>query len=783
MKLPLSWIQDYVDIEGITPHEYADALTMTGSMVEGIEQQGENIQNVVTGMITKIDPHPDADKLVVCQVNIGNESVQIVTGANNMKEGDCVPVALDGAVLPVGKIKKGKLRGVESYGMMCSEEELGIPTPEPVKGLMILPPDTEIGMDIRDFLGLNEVIAEFEITSNRPDCFSAIGLARETAVSFGKPFSVKAPVVTESGGAIGDYVSVEVMDSRLCPRYACRVVKNVKIEPSPLWLQKRLELSGIRAINNIVDITNYVLLEYGQPMHAFDRRTVGGSKIIVRRANDGEAMTTLDGTERVLNSGNLVIADANRTIGVAGVMGGENSEIQDDTTEIIFESANFNGMSIRNTAKQLGLRTEASARFEKGLDVYNIMPALDRACELVTLLGAGEVVSGMIDIFPAPPTARTVPFNPDGVNKLLGTDIDREFMIKTLTALEFKVDGDTVTVPSFRNDAEGEADIAEEIARIYGYNNIPSTLLKGEATMGGKSKKQLAEDLVRDTLVSLGLYEIITYSFVSPKIYDKLNIPKADCIEISNPLGEEQSIMRTTGAASVLEALAVNYNQRSDEAFLFELATTYHKGGEDGLADERQEIVLAMYGDIDYYGVKGVTEQLFEAFGITYYDIAPETDNPIFHPGQAALIKLKNKPAATVGRVHPSVQKNFEIGKDVYAAIIDFDLLLECQRADKTYKQLPKYPSTARDIAMVVSDGITVRQIEDIFRKVKSNILESFKLFDVYKGKQVEEGCKSVAYSLTFRAADRTLTDDEVNVVMSNILTELEKKLNAKLRL
>jgi phenylalanyl-tRNA synthetase beta chain len=783
MKLPLSWIQDYVDIEGITPREYQGALTMSGTMVEGILQQGENIQNVVTGKILKIEAHPDADKLVVCQVDVGDETVQIVTGAKNMKEGDFVPVAKDGAILPVGKIKKGKLRGVESCGMMCSEEELGLAEEGTCDGLMILPKDTPIGMDIRDYLGLNEKIAEFEITSNRPDCLSVIGLARETAVTLGKPFNFKKPAVTQSGGDVNDYISVEVLDSELCPRYCCRAVRNVKIGPSPAWLQKRLELSGIRAINNIVDITNYVMLEYGQPMHAFDRRDISSSKIVVRRAKDGEVLTTLDGIDRKLSNKDLVIADGEKAIGLAGVMGGENSEIKEDTTDVIFESANFNGVSIRNTSKKLGIRTESSSRFEKGLDPNNAMAALDRACELVALLNAGEIVSGVIDVCAQMKPNREIPFNPDNINRILGISIDRDFMVETLTALEFKVEGDRVVVPSFRGDVEGEADLAEEVARMYGYNNIPSTLLKGETTMGGKNKKQMAEDLVKDTLVSLGLYEIMTYSFVSPKIYEKLNIPKPDYIEISNPLGEEHSIMRTTAVASALEALATNYNQRNDEAFLFELATTYHKGGEDALAIEKQEVVIAMYGDVDFYGIKGVVEQLLEAFGITYYDIVPETENPIFHPGQTAVMKLKNKPAVTVGRVHPLVQKNFGIVPDAYVAVLDFDILLECQRTDKKYKQLPKYPAITRDIAMVVSDEINVRQIEDVFRKTRSNILESYELFDVYKGKQVGEGLKSVAYSLSFRAADKTLTDDEVNTVMENIISELEKKLNAKLRL
>ncbi|OQB13242.1 MAG: Phenylalanine--tRNA ligase beta subunit [Firmicutes bacterium ADurb.Bin193] len=783
MRVPLSWINDYVDIEDISPRDYAAALTMSGSMVERIECRGDNIINVVTGRILKIKRHPDADKLVVCEVDVGGETVQIVTGATNMKEGDCVAVAKDGATLPDKKIKKGMLRGVESFGMMCSEDELGL-TKERAEGIMILPPDTPLGVDIRDYLELNENIAEFEITSNRPDCLSVIGLARETAVTFGRGFSVKTPKVTESGGDIKDFISVEVLDPDLCPRYCCRVVKNVRIAPSPAWMKKRLEDSGVRSINNIVDITNYVMLEYGQPMHAFDLKTLEGGKIIVRRAAEGERMTTLDGEKRELDTDTLVIADGRRPVALAGIMGGENSEIQDTTATILFESANFNGISVRASAKKAGLRTESSARFEKGLDINLAPAALDRACELVCELGAGEIVSGVIDVCAPIPQKKEIAFDPDYINKFLGTDIDREFMENALTALEFEVREKSVVVPSFRADIEGGADLAEEIARLYGYNKIPSTLYIGAATLGGKSEKQRAEDLIRDTLTSLGFYEIITYSFVSPKIYDKLNLPKDDYIEIANPLGEEQSIMRTTAIGSALEALAVNYNHRNENVSLFELATTYKKGGEKGLAIEKQEIVIAMYGDdTDYYSIKGAVEQLFESFGINNYDIEPESNNPVFHPGQTAVISLRRKRAAVLGRIHPSVLKNFEINKQAYVAVIDFDLLLECKKLEKKYKPLPKYPAVTRDLALVVPDDVNVRSIEDIVKKVKSDITESFSLFDVYKGKQVEEGFKSVAYSLTFRALDRTLTDDEVNSVMDKILSELKQKLNAKLRL
>lgn len=782
MKVPLSWINDYVDIKDISPDRYAEALTMSGSKVEGVESIGENIINVVTGRILKIEPHPNADKLVVCRVDVGDEVLQIITGAQNMKEGDYVAVAKDGATLPGGRIKKGKLRGVESCGMMCSEDELGLQE-ERSGGIMVWQKETPLGIDIRDYLGLNESIVEFEITSNRPDCLSVIGLARETAATFDRPLTVKAPVVRESG-SIEDYIRVEVENQKLCPRYSCRVVRNVKIKPSPEWMRQRLENSGIRAINNIVDITNYVMLEYGQPMHAFDLRTIEGGKIVVRTAVDGETMKTLDGQEHILDSDTLVIADAKKPVALAGVMGGENSEIQEDTVNIVFESANFDAMAVRRAAKRSGLRTESSARFEKGLDVNNTVPALQRACELVCELGAGEIVGGIIDICAPIAPNRVIPLNVDYINGFLGTNIDKGFMVYALESLGFRVDNDEITVPSYRADVEGEADIAEEIARIYGYNKINSTLYSGAATLGGKNEKQLAEDLVRNTLTSLGFYETITYSIVNPKIYDKLCTEQDDYFKILNPLGEELSIMRTNAIGSALEALSVNYRQRVEEALLFELATTYHKGGEKGLAIEKQHIVVSAYGnDVDFYDIKGAVEQLFEAFGITKYDISPETSNPVFHSGQTARIDLRKQYAAVVGRIHPLVQKNFEIGRPCFAAVIDFDMLLKCKNTDKKFSHLPKYPAVARDIAIIVPDEVYVRQIEDIFNKSKNSILENYSLFDVYKGKQIKEGCKSIAYSLTFRAPDRTLKDEEVDAVLNDILKNLKEKLGAELRL
>lgn len=781
MKVQLSWLKDYVDFD-VTPKEFAEDITVSGTMVESIEQQGENIINVVTGKILKIEKHPDADKLVVCQVDVGDETVQIVTGATNVFEGAIVPVAKDNSTLPGGKIKKGKLRGVESFGMMCSDAELGIAA-NPADGILILDENTPVGKDIRDVLHINECVAEFEITSNRPDCLSVIGLAREVAATYDKPLNVKKPVVRESGGDINDYIKIEVADKELCQRYTGRVVRNVKIGPSPEWLSRRLENAGVRSINNIVDITNYVMLEYGQPMHAFDLRTVGGNKIVVRRANDGEKLTTLDEIDRTLDNSMLVIADADKAIGVAGVMGGINSEIENDTTDILFESATFMGSSVRKTAKKLGLRTEASARYEKGLDPHNTLDAVNRACELVCELGAGDVVNGIIDIYDKLPDNNVILFRPEKINAFLGTDISRDEMLAAFKNLEIKPDGDNLVIPTFRADIEGEADVAEEVARIYGYNKIPSTLMRGAAMVGEKTDKQKTEDLVKSTLNSIGFYECITLSFNSPKIYDKLNIKPDDYIRISNPLGEDQSIMRTTVIGSMLETVAINYNYRNEAASLFEIGTKYLKKVDSELADEKQEIVAAMYGnDVDYYTAKGVLEKLFEVFGITYYEIERETENPIFHPGQSANIMLRRKKCATVGRVHPTVQKNFGINVPVYMVVMDFDAIMENKRMNRTYKHLPKYPAVTRDIALIVDDSVAVRTIEDAIRKTKTQIIESYKLFDVYKSDALGEGKKSVAYSIVFRSMDKTLTDDDVNAVMNDILKRLEDTCGAKLR-
>lgn len=794
MKVPMSWLKEYVDIDCL-PQQYADAMTMSGSKVEGIENTGESIENVVVGKILKIDEHPNADKLVVCQVDLGDEQVQIVTGADNISEGDYIPVAKSGAKLPGGfKIKKTKLRGIESDGMMCSIEELGLSKEDysnaPEHGIFILDKEYPLGTDIRNILGLNENIVEFEITSNRPDCLSVIGLARETAVTFGKELKIPEVQVKEAGENVHDYASVEVLDAELCPRFTARVIKNVKIEPSPSWLQNKLRACGVRAINNIVDITNYVMLEYGQPMHAYDLRQLGGSRLIVRRAKDGEVLQTLDGQERKLDNSMLVIADEQKPVGVAGVMGGANSEVADDTKTILFESANFLGSSVRLTAKKLGLRTEASARFEKGLDVNNAALALNRACQLIEELGAGEVVTGMIDINNCKVPPLQLPLNPDKINAFLGTDIPKEFMINVLQKLEFGVNSNnmTVTVPSFRADVESEADLAEEIARIYGYDKIKPTLQSGEATQGGRNFKQTLEDKIKNCLIGQGLSEIMTYSFTSPKIFDDLNIPEDSdlrkVVTISNPLGEENSIMRTTTMSGMLEVMGRNYNRRIEKVSLFEIGSIYIPKAIpiNELPDEKLMVTIGMYGDADFYDLKGVVEELLYTLGIREYDTTPYADNPSFHPGRTAVISINDKELGILGEIHPDVLENYEIDTRSYVAVLDFNTLMENANMERQYEPLPKYPAVTRDIAMLVKDEILVKQIENIIKRCSGKLLEELQLFDVYKGKQIPEGMKSVAYSITFRAKDRTLTDEDINAVFDKIVDELKTNLGAQLR-
>ena len=789
MKFPISWLNDYVDIKDVSAKDFAHALTMSGSKVEGVENAGDEIKNVVVGKLLEVTKHQNSDHLNICQVDIGDGVVQIVTGAQNIKSGDYVTVAKHNSYLPGGvHITKGKLRGEPSNGMLCSYEELGL-SKEDVPyaaddGILIFPEPIAPGTDIKDVFGLDEDVVEFEITSNRPDCFSVIGLARETAVTFGRPYEIKTPVVKGSGGNVNDIAKVTVKSDD-CLRYAARVIKNVKIAESPKWLKDRLHLSGIRSINNIVDITNYVLLEYGQPMHAFNLEDLEDGEIVVRKAEDNEKITTLDGEERQLDSSMLVICDKHKPVCVAGVMGGENSEVRETSDAILFECATFDGPCVRLAAKKLGLRTEASSRYEKGLDVNNVIPALNRACELVEMLGAGEVVDGTIDVVNCEYKPTKIELRPDKINAFLGTDISRDEMVKILTSLEFKIDGDTITVPSFRPDVLREADVAEEVARIYGYNNIKSTPLRGETTRVIKPANQVVEEIVHNCLVAHGLYETLTFSFIGPKLIEQINtndekLKKA--VVIKNPLGEDTSIMRTTLIPSVMSTLALNHARRNDSAKIYELANVYIPVEGEKLPDEHKNITIGMYGGCDFYDMKGIVEELLDALKIKDADYVPETENTTFHPGRCANLVKDGKKIGVFGEVHPTVSKNFGMDTRVYICELDLNTLISFYSDSVKYKQLPKYPAVSRDIAMLIDDNINVSKIEKIIKKNAGNILEGYTLFDVYKGSQIPEGKKSVAYSVTFRADDRTLTDDEISAVFDKILAGLKEQLGAELR-
>ena len=794
MKVPMSWFNDYTDITGITPKEYNDALTMSGSKVETIENMGSGIQNVVTGKILEITEHPDSDHMVICKVDAGGEILQIVTGAPNVKVGQIVPVAKNDSYLPGGvHIKTGKLRGIESQGMLCSHEELGLSESDlswtPEYGILVLPEDTEIGVDIKDIFGLNEDVVEFEITSNRPDCFSVIGLARETAATFKKPFSVPAPKFSENSENIADTISVSVENPEKCLRYCARMVKNVKIGPSPAWLVHRLKAAGIRSINNIVDITNYILLEYGQPMHAFDLRHLAGGKIIVRDAKDGEIIKTLDEQDRTLNHNDLVIADAEKAVAIAGVMGGFNSEIEDDTTTVIFESATFDAVSVRLTAQKAGLRTESSARFEKGLDANNTVPAIERAAELVEMLGCGENVGGMIDIKGNIKPQNIIKFRPDKINAFLGINISKEEMADFLKPLEIKVDMDKMelTPPSFRPDLEAEADIAEEIARFYGYNNIPNTLISGESTKGFYSEKQIFKKNLANLLIAQGMNEIFTFTFTTPAIFDKLNLPKdsplRNVLKLRNPLGEDTSVMRTTTVGTMLDMLSYNYNHKNESAYLFEECKVFIPKNKGELPDEPEKLAIGMYKKgIDFFDIKGVLEAVFDGLNIKGITFTRLSDNPMFHPGRAAMLMNGEEQIGFVGEIHPTVCENFEIGLPCYVAELDIEKLLGCVCDNIKYKALPKFPAAERDIAVLVDTSATVGELEATMVKASGEILESIKLFDVYEGDRVPEGKKSVAFALRFRASDRSLTSEEVNRVFNKIVKDLEYKNKAQLR-
>lgn len=797
MNLSLEWANDFVDISGISPKDYCDRLTATGSKVEGYEVIGDDIENVVVGKVLKLERHPDSDHLWICQIDVGEaEPVQIVTGAQNLFVGAIVPVAKSPSKLPGGvNIKAGKLRGVPSNGMLCSIGELNLTThdmPNAIEdGIFIMDGiDCKPGDDIHDALKLNDTVVEFEITSNRPDCLSVIGLARETAVSFDREFKLPTPAVTyaNDGDKIDNYLAVEVKDSILCPRYTARVVKNVKIAPSPLWLRMRLRASGVRPINNIVDITNYVMLEYGQPMHAFDYTCLDGKKIIVRTAADGENFKSLDDTDHTLNSTNLVIADEKKAVALAGVMGGANSEITDSTVTVVFESANFLGSSVRVTAKSQGMRTESSGRFEKGLDPENTLPALDRACELVTLLGAGEVVDGTIDVYGGKQEPYKMKLEVERINSFLGLNVSADYMKNVLEKLEFKVDGDTLTVPSFRADCRCMNDIAEEILRIYGYNTIEATRFVTPITSGSRTPTQRFELLCADLLCAMGLYECETFSFISPKYYDKINLPADDVrrksIVISNPLGEDTSVMRTTAIPSMLEVLARNNNYHAEKTALYEIATTYTPDADPTkLPEERRHIVMGFFRDGDFYTLKGMCDTLLDRAGITNAVYTAESNEPTFHPGRCAKITAADGTLlAVIGEIHPAVQENYSIDAPVYIADFDFENLFDKSNLEKTFKALPKFPATTRDFAFVCDDTLEVGAIEAVMKKAGGKALESIKLFDVYRGKQLGEGKKSVAFSVTLRAADHTLTDEEADKVVKKILTLLDRELGITLR-
>lgn len=792
MKVPFNWLKDYVDIN-IDAKDLGDRLTLSGSALEEVITQGDVIKNVVTGKIVEITAHPDADKLKVCQVNIGaEENIQIVTAATNMKEQDVVPVALHKSILADGsEIKKGKLRGVVSNGMFCSEEELGIAGDEPVHGLMILPTDAPLGMDIKKYLNLNKSILDFDITSNRPDCLSMVGMARETAATLGTTYKMpNFNYEVKCNENINDVLKVEIKDS-LCRRYMARGVKNVKVMPSPSWMQERLLEAGVRPINNIVDITNFVMLEIGEPMHAFDAREIKSGKIVVDRAKDGEKFVTLDGIERTLDSNFLCIKDNETSIGLAGIMGGLNSEIQDDTTAVIFEAANFDGTNIRVNSKKLNLRSESSSRFEKDIDPNLAELAINRACALVCELGCGEVMEGTIDIYNSKKEEGNITVDSNWINQFLGTDIAKEDMKKYLDSLELKteINGDNldIKIPTFRVDIAIKEDIAEEVARIYGYDKIPTTIYSASTGREPKYKNEVLRDLMVSTMVSSGLNQSISYSFVSPKVFDKINVPEdselRNVIKIKNPLGEDYSVMRTTTIHSMMECLGRNYSRNNEYARLFEIGKVYiPKEDETAIPTENNILTIGMYGNCDYLDLKGVVENALEALGLSRVIFARESDNPSYHPGKTAAIMIGNKKAGVLGEVHPDVSENYGVETGCYLAELNLDMLFEYSKTNKKYKALPKFPAVTRDIALLVDDEVLVQEIEETIKRAGSALVEKVQLFDIYKGAQIPEGKKSIAYAIAYRDEKKTLTDNDVNKVHDKILRSLEHKLGATLR-
>lgn len=799
MKASIEWLKEYSDID-IDTVQLGDILTMTGSKVETIDQTGNDIKNVVVGKILEIEKHPDADKLVVTKVDVGTERLQIVTGANNIKVGDIVPIAKDGSELPGGvNIKKGMLRGIESCGMMCSVGELNLTLadyPGQIEhGIMILDKKLEkdLGKDIVEVLNLKEEIIDFEITSNRPDCFSIEGLGRETAASLKKEFKnprkdideMKVETKTELEG-----LKVDIEAPDLCYRYVARMVKNVKIGPSPDWMVRRLKACGIRSINNIVDITNYVMLEMGQPMHAFDIHSIEGKHITVRRAKKGEKITTLDEQKRELDENNLVIADDKKAVAIAGVMGGLNSEIEADTETVVFESAVFYGGSVRKTAKKVALRTESSSRFEKGLSSENAVRAANRAVQLVELLGAGEAVEGKIDVYPTKQKINEIDLNVSKINGLLGTNLSKQEMIEILEPLDIKVENDKVISPYFRMDLEFVADIAEEIGRFYGYDKLDSTLIKADTTLGVRSKEQNIQKKIREILVNSGLSEIYTYGFVSEKDLEMSNISeevKKYAITIQNPLSDEYKLMRPTTVPSMMQILATNNNKKNKQVKLFDLSKSYKnvkqevQNGEVPLQEEI--LTVGMYGeDVDFYTLKGILENILEAINVARYDVEKETKNASYHPGRCANLKVGVDVIATWGEVHPQVLNNYDISKRAYLAEVNVTKLVKYAKANKKYVEVPKFPAVERDIAVIVDEKVEVGQIEKIVTKKAKKLLESMQLFDIYRDEKLGENKKSVAYSLIFRDKSKTLSDEEINTVMESIVSELEKSLGATLR-
>ncbi len=799
MNTSLSWMKAYVPDLDVTAQEYMDAMTLSGSKVEGFEKLDADLEKIVVGQIDKIEKHPDADKLVVCQVNVGTgEDIQIVTGASNVREGQKVPVVLDGGRVAGGhdgkktpggiKIKKGKLRGVPSNGMMCSIEELGSNTdmyPEaPEEGIYIFGDDVTVGESAISALGLDDVVFEYEITSNRVDCFGVLGLAREAAATFGKEF--KPPVVTATGNDedVNDYVKVTVQDTELCPRYCARVVKNIKIAPSPKWMQRRLAAQGIRPINNIVDITNYVMEEYGQPMHAYDLDLIAGREIVVRRAEKGEKFITLDGQERTMDDSVLMICDGKKAVGVAGIMGGENSMITDNVQTMLFEAACFDGTNIRLSSKKIGLRTDASSKFEKGLDPNNAIEAINRACQLIEELGAGEVVGGVVDVYGKVKEGRRIPFDAQKVNALLGTDIAKETMIGYFKKIELDYDDekDEVVVPSWRQDLECLADMAEEVARFYGYDNIPTSLPSGEATTGKLSFKLKVEALARDTAEFCGFSQSMNYSFESPKVFDKLLIPQDDemrkTVVISNPLGEDFSIMRTISLNGMLTSLATNYNRRNKNVRLYELGNIYlpKQVPVTELPEERMQFTLGMYGNGDFYTMKGVIEEFFDKAGLhgkETYD--PAAGKPFLHPGRQANVIYDGQIVGYLGEIHPQVADNYELKERVYVAVVDMPVIVSLASFERKYEGIARFPAVSRDISMVMPKEILVGEVEKVFDAKGGQYLEGYELFDIYEGTQIKSGFKSVAYSLTFRAKDKTLEEADYAPAMNKILKALEE--------